>query len=83
MIIEVGLICQIIFCPILSMELVKCSGKFRGLSSRSYQNKNFITKTKAPTKPIFKIYIASDYDRSKTIFRKTTEKTFIRPIRFF
>ena len=31
-------------------------------------------KTKTTTKPIRKIYIKLDYDRSKTIFRKTTEK---------
>ena len=40
-VIEIGLICQIIFCPILSTEfLVKFNGKFRGLSFRNFENKD-------------------------------------------
>ena len=33
----------------------------------------FITKTKTPTKSIRKIYMKSNYDRSKTVIRKTTK----------
>ena len=37
-----------------------------------------ITKTKTPTKQISKICMKSNYDRSKTVIRKTTKNYHLR-----
>ena len=40
-VIEIGLICQIIFCLTLSTKFsVKFNGRFRGLSFRNFENKD-------------------------------------------
>ena len=80
---EIGLICQIIFCPILSTEfrsnlmvnlglLVFVILKTKTLPLSS------LRKLTLPTKQIRKICMKSNYDRSKTVIRKTTKNYHLR-----
>ena len=72
--------CQIIFCPILSTEvLVKLSGKFQGSQFSQFRKQRpvvvfvIMKLNQDPSKAIRKIYMKSDYDLSNTIFCKTSE----------
>ena len=76
--------CQIIFCPILSIEfrsnLMVNLGVLVFVISKTKTPLNFrhYEKLRPPTKPMCKICMESNYDRSKTVIRKTNENYHLR-----